>query len=311
MVHLRFLLYLLALVSGVVAITLTTGYYRRYKKPTIRLYGLFLVSLAVVLVSFLLGAYGEATGLSREFEPVVWFLSGAGGLFFFYLAPFFYHALLGISQPSTVTRLYVGLDVVATGLAITDAISPQLLWTDLTLALLLFGMIAYGLVLLLVRLGRVSEPRLRRALIVFFTLTVVFLPLMFVDSLEASLPDAGILTANVWQPLYFLILTALSVLFARRYLNRPAFATEDGALTEHFRLIYGISAREAEIIERLVAGDATKDIAERLFISPKTVENHVYNIYKKVNVRNRLQLFALLNANRGETGTRGESGSRG
>jgi DNA-binding NarL/FixJ family response regulator len=47
----------------------------------------------------------------------------------------------------------------------------------------------------------------------------------------------------------------------------------------------------------LLAGFGGRDIGKRLFISPKTVENHVYNIYQKLGVKNRVQLFRLIRAN--------------
>lgn len=47
--------------------------------------------------------------------------------------------------------------------------------------------------------------------------------------------------------------------------------------------IYGLSAREIEIMEASVSGAGTKEIAERLGISVRTVETHRNAIYKKTN----------------------------
>ena len=57
---------------------------------------------------------------------------------------------------------------------------------------------------------------------------------------------------------------------------------------------YGISDREAEIVGLLIEGLSNQQIAKQLYISPNTVKTHIKNIYTKVGVNNRLQLFSLL-----------------
>ncbi|HLT47325.1 MAG TPA: response regulator transcription factor [Rubricoccaceae bacterium] len=47
---------------------------------------------------------------------------------------------------------------------------------------------------------------------------------------------------------------------------------------------YGLTERERDVLREMVAGHTQKEIAERLFVSPSTVNTHVQHIYEKLHV---------------------------
>jgi len=53
--------------------------------------------------------------------------------------------------------------------------------------------------------------------------------------------------------------------------------------------IDSLTRREYEVLVLIAEGLNNRDIAERLFISEKTVKNHVSNIFKKIGVSDRVQ----------------------
>jgi DNA-binding CsgD family transcriptional regulator len=63
-------------------------------------------------------------------------------------------------------------------------------------------------------------------------------------------------------------------------LRRAAGASEPDELDR-------LTAREAEILELVAAGLTNAMIAERLWVSPATVKNHLANVYAKLGVANR------------------------
>ena len=54
----------------------------------------------------------------------------------------------------------------------------------------------------------------------------------------------------------------------------------------------GLTPREREVLEHLVAGETVRQIAEALFVSPTTVAFHVRQIYEKLHVHSRAEAVA-------------------
>ena len=67
------------------------------------------------------------------------------------------------------------------------------------------------------------------------------------------------------------------------------------AKIEQFCIKYKITNREREVIFLILQGKTNTEIEDLLFISAGTVKNHVYNIFKKLNVKNRTHLANMLN----------------
>ena len=55
-----------------------------------------------------------------------------------------------------------------------------------------------------------------------------------------------------------------------------------------------LTPREREVFELLVQDKTTKEIAQQLFISEKTVRNHISNVIQKLDVKGRSQAVVEL-----------------
>ncbi|WP_329609972.1 helix-turn-helix domain-containing protein [Microaerobacter geothermalis] len=55
-----------------------------------------------------------------------------------------------------------------------------------------------------------------------------------------------------------------------------------------------LTNREREVFELLVQDKTTKEIARQLFISEKTVRNHISNVMQKLGVKGRSQAVVEL-----------------
>lgn len=235
MEHLAFLYYLLSFTIGCVSIGISLLVYSQHGKKVIRLYSLFLGSLALIQASLTVLLYGRLTGLEDS------------------------RLLLGLAH----------------------------------------GTVACCLILVAVSFGRLGNRTLKDALKVFFFISLAFFPLIVLEVLRERFPvladyDYFELLA---LPSYFFVINALSIVLSIRYFNQPPYLA-GSELTDYFKHCFGITAREAEIVSLLAGGRSYNEIAAALFISYKTVDNHIRSIYQKTAVKNRVQLLNLLQANR-------------
>ena len=87
------------------------------------------------------------------------------------------------------------------------------------------------------------------------------------------------------------VLTALHMAGNGDVIISPEFAQAllreaDTTQSNHSSIL---SEREMEVLQLLAEGQSTPEIATRLFISQKTVKNHLASIYEKIDARDRTQ----------------------
>jgi DNA-binding CsgD family transcriptional regulator len=52
-----------------------------------------------------------------------------------------------------------------------------------------------------------------------------------------------------------------------------------------------LTKREIEVLTLVIEGKSSKEVADQLFVSKRTVDFHLANIYTKLSVTNRVQAF--------------------
>lgn len=83
------------------------------------------------------------------------------------------------------------------------------------------------------------------------------------------------------------LFTALGAWVGTRLTRRPPpadFVRNDAVLKT-----LGVTEREVTVLELLAAGDANKEIARKLDISPNTVKTHIASLFAKLEVQRRTQ----------------------
>lgn len=110
---------------------------------------------------------------------------------------------------------------------------------------------------------------------IFFPFVLKFFPFIFIVC-------ASLLVLHLTQASYF------SPQIQNEGEEQPLSASPS------FVTSYGISPREAEVLQALLAGKQNKAIADALCVSIKTVETHLGSLYRKTGTEGRLALFSLV-----------------
>jgi DNA-binding CsgD family transcriptional regulator len=148
--------------------------------------------------------------------------------------------------------------------------------------------------------GRMLGHRLRRFVYQLSGLALVFESLIVLAAVtrvagEPNTQRASLVLIYILAAELLIAVHATKAYFAprpatRRELGRGHAIGDGRGFSADIRL----STRELEIAELLAKGFTNKEIAAILSISDKTVTNHLYHMYKKLEVGNRVEFLAEL-----------------
>jgi DNA-binding CsgD family transcriptional regulator len=91
-----------------------------------------------------------------------------------------------------------------------------------------------------------------------------------------------------------ILLTAIlfifvSLLFRKLYKSSISADVDVGQISTKYKL----TDRENEVLKLLLKGKSIQSLAHELYISESTVQKHIYSVYKKLKISNRMQLLNL------------------
>lgn len=269
----------------------------------------FWLSMCMVGVSFfalagMLFELSKLAGSDAAFvEPVglrlLW--QAIGAVFIVHALPRFLLAAFGaprrplrsglLDAATVAVALLSGIRV-ATGWETMAAI-PQL--PNALLRVCLYLEIGAAFLATLIFQSRLPDRNLYRTVVVQIGTFALLIPFVIME-------DLGVFTIPGFPYLSGQVLLVTSSVFAslhaRTSLKRPKYV-ENKAPSAYFAEHFRVSGRELEVVEGVMLGLSNNQLAEKLYISPRTVEKHLYNIYQKTGIRSRLQLFNLMRSDAG------------
>ncbi len=147
------------------------------------------------------------------------------------------------------------------------------------------SVLVFCVVILWSNLGKIDDKRTRNFLRAVNIVVVALIPSASLLYLYPTYADLG-------YPSYVIAFSVMLMVFffIRAHADREAL--EHGGSTELEDLSkYRITERESEVVRFICKGMTNKEIAWELKISVNTVNNHVANIFEKMEVRSRIDLI--------------------
>jgi len=134
-------------------------------------------------------------------------------------------------------------------------------------------------------LGKIEDRRTRTFIL---TLNIVVVSLVPTTIVLFLLPGSE----QIGFPVYVLAFSALLLVY---FYNRFSEMSRKGEKKQPDLSQYKVTERETEVIECICNGMTNKEIAKTLNISVNTVNNHVANIFEKMNINSRVDLLRKMN----------------
>jgi len=289
---------LLVLIASVAATTLCFAYYGAFKHRSAFWLSLCMAGVSLFALAGLVFQLSTPTTAMATVGPIGLSLTwqALGSALVALALPRFLLSAFGALPPRSVYR---GLDAIAALVLVLSVVRVVSGWSDLSrasalpntiLRITLYALISAALASTLVFQSRLPDRNLFRTILAQIGTLVLLFPFVVLE-------DLGLFKIPLFPYLSGQILlgatSAYAALHARKSLKRPKYVVDD-APSPYFVGRFGISERELEVVSGVLEGLGNGEIAERLFISPRTVEKHLYNIYQKAGIKNRLQLYNLL-----------------
>lgn len=308
MKHFIFLFHIFSFLTGFTGIILCVFAYIKYHTKLIKHYILFMAALTTIVL--------EQSFIAYEIVNIVdsWWLNVllniveylAAGIILYFL-PLSIYELTEREWTNRKKNIFKLLALFQAFLLVLYYATAYQSVVTILASGLLFLVIFYSVGFLLISFKEMKSEYTKKVLKLFMVTTILFLPYMYLDTrieqiaaLNKLFPY-GLLSV----PAFYLIWNVLSIYFGVKYFKshisaaknlqneKTIIETEDKR--QQFFERFNITNREKEIILLLIEGYSYNQLAEELIISMTTVKTHIHNIYKKVGVKNKIELIHQIN----------------
>ena len=286
--HLVVGFYIMIELAGIWIVVLSYLYYHMGKNKAFLYFALFFGSTMLMLLCEITIAYWKANSISPSFFARM-FLSISYG--FGQLLHFF--SVLRLAYAIIRLRISLILSTIHLSLLVLYAFVIGILLlrkSDFEPQHIALGIAQFFSMIVILRFRKRLYPKLLRDVTMQFIGVGLFFAPMIDFSIYTHMTDYLPFGKMTFQIFYALVAEVLLTYHVINHLYNPS-SKLTSPVEEGMRIRNILSLRELEIARLVSNGYTNREIAALLNISNNTVKNHLYHIYKKLDVRNRIELL--------------------
>ncbi len=283
--HLFLLLWFIIIILLLSSALLSLVIYLREKKKTIKYYSFTLFSIVLLSFDVLIMVYLEIN-VNAKLIPL--WIKGTlfGGLYpalIIYFLSLFVHHFVGAKVDSFRKIMFLSISLIV---LIKTIILLPLLNTFIPIKLInvtVFFLIYFmNTATVIQNYKTLLKPFKKYAIFLMFSMWYLF----FISIISITYAPQ----VSGWYVLfYFFLLGLLSTIYSIKHLLTHHEHQGKKQLADTNQ----ITSREREIVKYVLEGLSNKAIAKELHVTDHTVKKHLQNVYQKLNITSKLQLFSL------------------
>ena len=293
MSHFYIMINFIGLCIGLFTLGILTLLYLKNRDSLLRYLLVFLAVFTLLIIITIVGEYNSANIQNNKFS-VIFILQNICPYAVIFTGILIFHEIFDVKYNKIINSAFL---IVLSLSFLFEMIEDLLIVNNIgSLVTNYFdeavfsATIIYLLSLILFYRKRIKKTEIKRFSRLLIIAVLVTLFLFIMDSLEKIIKTDIPLGSIIYMTWSVFILILIFKYYSNIILNKVE-------VNDYFIRKYKISQREAEIINQLLKGHSYKKISGDNFISLSTVKSHVSNIYKKIDIKSRHELFTIVREN--------------
>lgn len=172
-------------------------------------------------------------------------------------------------------------------------------WIRLIIDLPLIGLLLIGSGFCLVKSHKEGQHRMLQVykLVITLFMAINYLTYFLNESGFLNERSADVMNITIF---YWLVINAANMVllykrdFAMSYMQEEPQGMDLDTAMEIVKNKFELTKREVEILREIYDGKTNTQIADELFISESTVKAHIYNLFRKMDVRSRVEAVCIV-----------------